>query len=313
MSALFNGPTPNASGTLRGLVSLVAQTFAGVKTFTSALIASAGIQVASLWNTNGAGASDVGIAIGVSTADASVHATAKLAAIAAGIGGTYVEHAFFQKSGLTFWGAGTNAIKWDNGVAGNFWFMQGATNGNLGIGFNTSPWLTFRFSDAWLVAIAGLQVSGVAGISLGSGAATITHNGTGFSMPTRCVNGEYWQGTLFYQTGSGVALEAQTCARLSSDASDGASAVAASSESASAWSNATATLHLFKNGTNNQARIDKDGALQMNISGASRPAASAAMRGTVWYTKSAGGVADTLSVCLKSAADTYSWVTISTG
>lgn len=53
--------------------------------------------------------------------------------------------------------------------------------------------------------------------------------------------------------------------------------------------------------------------VQLNTTGIARPAASASTRGTLWYSKSAGGVADTLEVCLKSAADTYSWVTIATG
>ena len=36
-------PPPDASGTARGLVNLLAQTFAGVKTFLSAVIMSAGL------------------------------------------------------------------------------------------------------------------------------------------------------------------------------------------------------------------------------------------------------------------------------
>ena len=53
--------------------------------------------------------------------------------------------------------------------------------------------------------------------------------------------------------------------------------------------------------------------LQLGTAGTARPTANAASRGTLWYSLSAGGAADTIQMCLKSAADTYSWVTISTG
>lgn len=43
------------------------------------------------------------------------------------------------------------------------------------------------------------------------------------------------------------------------------------------------------------------------------PAATAARRGQVVLVLSAPGVADTFKVCLKSAADTYSWKTLQTG
>lgn len=45
----------------------------------------------------------------------------------------------------------------------------------------------------------------------------------------------------------------------------------------------------------------------------SRPAAGSAYRGMLFVTQGGTGVTDTISVCLKSAADTYSWVSIVTG
>jgi len=45
----------------------------------------------------------------------------------------------------------------------------------------------------------------------------------------------------------------------------------------------------------------------------SLPAAAAALRGALFVVQGAGGVADTVQICLKSAADTYSWKTIATG
>lgn len=160
-------PFSRLASTIRsGLVSTIAQTFAGVKTFAGGLIASAGVTInaaltvakppvvnepsvylpapvssggyglagAVLWSTtnsylhhsttalslkayavplkltaafstvevaggNGTGASDVGVKIGTSTADASVNASAKIASFRTGIGGTEVEKAYVAKDG----------------------------------------------------------------------------------------------------------------------------------------------------------------------------------------------------------------------
>ena len=45
MTQMNSSYPPNASGTVRGLVSLAAQSFAGIKTFLSAVVLSAGLQV----------------------------------------------------------------------------------------------------------------------------------------------------------------------------------------------------------------------------------------------------------------------------
>jgi len=99
-----------ASATVAGVVDFAAQTFAGVKTFTSTLIASAGIQVGALWNTNGTGASDVGVKVGVSTPDASVNASAKLWGVYTGIGGTEVLKLYVDKTGTMFGGGGVSSF-----------------------------------------------------------------------------------------------------------------------------------------------------------------------------------------------------------
>lgn len=54
------------------------------------------------------------------------------------------------------------------------------------------------------------------------------------------------------------------------------------------------------------------GGIILSTAGA-RPTAGSAYRGMLFVTQGAGGVTDTLSVCLKSAANTYSWVSIITG
>lgn len=43
------------------------------------------------------------------------------------------------------------------------------------------------------------------------------------------------------------------------------------------------------------------------------PTASAALRGALFVVRGAAGVADTLQVCLKSSADSYSWKVLATG
>lgn len=52
--------------------------------------------------------------------------------------------------------------------------------------------------------------------------------------------------------------------------------------------------------------------VQVNTTG-TRPAASATYQGQLWLERGGAGVADVLSMCMKSATDTYSWVTIATG
>jgi len=55
-----------------------------------------------------------------------------------------------------------------------------------------------------------------------------------------------------------------------------------------------------------------DGGVRMNTSTV-KPVADATTEGTFWVVKGGVGVADSTQVCLKSAADTYSWITLATG
>lgn len=101
MPASNPSPPGPASGTVAGIVSLVAQTFAGAKTFLAAIIASAGVQVGLLFNTNGTGASDVAVKVGSSVADGSVSAAAKLLSVRTGLnGGTEVQKFAVEKRGV---------------------------------------------------------------------------------------------------------------------------------------------------------------------------------------------------------------------
>lgn len=156
-----------------------------------------------------------------------------------------------------------------------------------------------------------LMIPGTAGLSLGG--QTITHNGTSFSFTTRCISAEYWQGTSFYHaSGSSASLESYTSISLVSDLADGASAVSAIINNSVTFSTVGAKLLSIRNNGTEKANFDKDGNLQM-IGGGTKPTAAAGVRGTMWYSKAAAGVADTIEVCLKSAADTYSWKVIQTG
>lgn len=234
-----------ASELVAGVVSLGAQTFAGAKTFTSAIIASAGVQLSALWNTNGTGASDVGVKVGVSTADGSANAAAKLLLVCTGIGGTEVEKFYVRKDGGVVLAAGADlGASFSNpalripmsGLRTHILQIGGDTSGTweFAIGHYNYPMLKSRTSIQVETAAAGF----FAPVSAGG-----THLGTAT---------QYW-GDAYLNT-----------------------------------------VHL-------------------NTAGTARPTANAANRGTLWYSKSANGAADTVEICLKSAADTYSWVTIATG
>jgi hypothetical protein len=63
-----------------------------------------------------------------------------------------------------------------------------------------------------------------------------------------------------------------------------------------------------------KASIDKDGMLQFGIGNTgAAPTCDATTRGTMWLVNGGTGVTDTVSLCLKAAADTYSWITLTTG
>lgn len=157
--ALLPGPFSRlASATVSGIVSTVAQTFAGVKTFLALLVASAGIQVGALFNTNGGSAGDVVMKVGTSTADASVNAAAKLLSVRTGIGATEVEYIFARKSEVTFWGASVTKVKWDAGGA-NQWQMRASPTTNFSIGINDSAeYMKLRASDGFISADFGIAV-----------------------------------------------------------------------------------------------------------------------------------------------------------
>jgi hypothetical protein len=104
MPGLTPSSPPNASATVRGLVSTLAQTFAGAKTFLARAVfqlgITAGLARLDLRSDLGAGASDVCNVVGSTVADASVNATADLWSARTGIGGTEVTHARLVKGAM---------------------------------------------------------------------------------------------------------------------------------------------------------------------------------------------------------------------
>jgi len=51
---------------------------------------------------------------------------------------------------------------------------------------------------------------------------------------------------------------------------------------------------------------------RLNTEGAAEPTCDSTVRGMIWYTTGAGGVADKMQVCAKAAADTYAWRSMAT-
>ena len=63
-------------------------------------------------------------------------------------------------------------------------------------------------------------------------------------------------------------------------------------------------------GTSNPGQtLEVNGGVRLSTSNL-QPSCSAAQRGTLWYTQSAGGVKDKLEVCVKNASDVYVWAPI---
>jgi len=70
----------------------------------------------------------------------------------------------------------------------------------------------------------------------------------------------------------------------------------------------------MNNSTTKVAAILPSGMPRFGIGNtAAAPTCDATQRNTLWIVNGGAGVTDTVSVCLKAAADTYSWVTITTG
>lgn len=115
----------SAAGATAGLVDDAAQAWNGVKTFAAEAVFSAGLVATGvraigaalmLRSDLGAGASDVGVDLGFSTANGSVNIGAKAVRIGAGVGGTFIEYVSFGKSLTVFTSNGVEVGRISSGV-----------------------------------------------------------------------------------------------------------------------------------------------------------------------------------------------------
>ena len=103
MPGLTPSSPPNASATVRGLVSTLAQTFAGVKTFLARAVfqlgITAGLARLDLRSDLGLAADDIAV-IGTTVPNGTAATNAKLLSVRTGIGGTEVEKAYIADRGM---------------------------------------------------------------------------------------------------------------------------------------------------------------------------------------------------------------------
>lgn len=285
---------PDADEDNRGLLSHLAQVIGGLKTFMAVVVASAGLQLASLFNTNGTVAASVVLKLGTTASNGSVNSTARLAQLTTGIGGTEVARGWFTTAGQSD-------------------------------GF-----------QMFGTALASLTMNSTVGIQLayGTGGSLILDSnkfhlsGSGLTIQSNSNSQLTCASKPFFIYAAGASGVTETIRLVSQRADAGLKSVVAGTENATP--NATAVLFQVAKGIGTSANDAGNGTavglqvfgdghtkaratLALNEDGLARPTASAAYRGTIWYSKSISGVADTVEICLKSAGDAYSWVTLATG
>jgi len=178
------------------------------------------------------------------------------------------------------------------------------TLGNSG-GISTASTVTAR--DLTTTAASGaVGIQGVTGQKwcMGSAAAACWVYQSG-----RIATGNEFE-ALMYNGASGASAVVRGL-----DADD-ASGVALSVRNSPTLTTAGAKIATFApdNANTVKASIDKDGMLQFGVGNTgAAPTCDATQRGKLWIVNGGTGVTDTVTLCLKAAADTYSWVAITTG
>jgi hypothetical protein len=159
-----------------------------------------------------------------------------------------------------------------------------------------------------------VALSGVNGSKFCFGASTacITSDGTNYTGPN-------YSGANLTGTGQVVTPSINSNSQALSvrgGGTDNASAVAITMKSSPDLTTAGAKIITFapNNANTVKASIDIDGMVQFGIGNTgAAPTCDTTRRGKIWLVNGGTGVTDTVTICLKAAADTYSWVTLTTG
>lgn len=158
----------------------------------------------------------------------------------------------------------------------------------------------------------GFSVSQGAKICLASSSKCLSATGSIMQTDaTLSVGGTSESGGNIFQCGSGS--NALPCILRSQAGLSNTTAPLQLQYSAGTWASTTVPLYALVNNSSNVFTLDKDGNPTFTVQGAAAPTCDSTRRGMRHYTRSAAGVTDTEEVCMKSAADTYSWRTVITG
>lgn len=331
---LLSSPPPPANGPLAGLLTGLAQIIEGAKTFLGAVVLSAGLTLNGAVNqmvritppntVSGQGFANptiwlettalnqtnlfqIGSGITASTWELAVgwYGGAGAALVSVRAQGLY----FSGPSGAFFAPFSPDSL--DLGTTSNYWRSLHATSTLLKNGTLAAP--SYSFAGDTDTGFFWQQSGGI--VLSANGVRQWRTNGSSLlylADDARWLDLSIGQFNDAYGGSAGLGGNG-VAASLKGAPNDGATAKGAVIGSGVALANATAKTVSVVNAGTEVAAFDKDGAVQLNIAGGTRPAASVDHRGKLWYSKNGAAVADTISVCLKSAADTYSWVTISTG
>lgn len=282
MTMMNPSPMQNASGTVRGVVSLVAQSFAGIKTFLSAVVLSAGLQVTgvlaastnflAILNSNFTGSiysGNIKMRFGggnntsapQATLDIINDATGKAVALVAGTASARIVYdstspfyfATAARSDLDNGGpttTGTSVANFD--TAFNFLLLQGHLDAQKGIKVTgVQPSLT-RYLSTWQATSTDITTNGTAKMRFGFGSSN-------FPNPTL---------DIFNSQGKAISISASSnSARVAFDGSGNltfTSVLRADMESDTVdWLfNGNAVSRLVILGSTGEVRVSSGGSLQ---------------------------------------------------
>jgi hypothetical protein len=337
-----------ATALLAGSVSIGGQEFGGAKTFKALVTMEAGATVtgttASTVFRSGAGsagataygtAGDENTGIWFPSADSMNFVTGGTLRLQLSSTGALFPNTIESSGNLfKFSSASASKITWDAGGA-NRWEVEATPgSGVLRFGNNSSTYMALRFSDGFTESSFGFESpvfrAPTAGGSLElQGWLGSVANSVAVRIGTRAAQNTLSSTARVVSMGSGMAGSYSEGFWLDKDGGmhNGISAGLAKwfgAGSGNVWIQiddingingylAGFQFWLDGGGFRTNAPMVAQNTIQLNTDGNARPAAQASNRGKIWYSRSGAGVADTVEMCLKSAADAYAWVTIATG